>query len=1136
MNMKNFLSAFMTVGILAGASAVVEPQEVFAQTGATVGQLRGVIRDKATGQPAVGATVVATSPSLQGEQVAITEDGGQYFITALPPGLYVLTVYYADSTFSRGNVLIQVGKEAVVNVTVDSGAKEGRPKGEVIEIQGSAPIVDQGSTKTGVSFGDDYTRNIPVARTFGGVVGAAAGSTNDFFGSNFSGATSLENTYVVEGINTTDTSNGALSSNLPTEFIQETEVITGGYNAEYGRATGGIVNVVTKSGSNEFHGSVFGYFTPGALVADAETIVREGQSIDSNSKLNYAWDLGAELGGPIIKDKLWFHVGFNPSIRRTDNTRIVSQVVDEDHDGFADPADPMDPEGAPRLVEVSRSSIPSKRDTYFFTGKISGAIDQNNQFQVSLFGNPQMADSILTELRRPAETALIGVDEGAYDVSAKYTSKLNEGKTQIDVVAGFHRGYETQKPLNARSAQALERYNYERSLYDFADLEGANAIAECNDNDPNDPYPNFRNCPISQYRAAGLGTIEERTNDRASFTASLTQRVKLAGYHTFKAGGDVEFSTYDSLRYLTGGEALTRSCNVVQTASGGLACDTMGDPTALPGRWSASQFVRFKRDLTPDEIAALGDDDDANDPMFGPGEVVCGGGGALCERADQLNASTNNRSIALYLSDSWQIRPNFTLNLGIRWEQQAAFVAEEIQGKQTASVIPGLTETFPENAFTLNDLWAPRIGFIYDPTSEGKAKVFGHYGRFYENMPMRLNVRLYGGEVLSQTTLNQNRLTMGDPGYDPNCNVDYGNPDVQGTIDQCSDQNSLGVLGEGLEIAAPSLKGQYSQEFVLGTEYEILADLKVGLNWIHRSMPSVIEDVLSPTGEYILANPGQNFDDDAAEFDRQADELMGSSDPMDQAKVELLRSRAATLRRVKTYDTPERIYDGIQVTANQRPTKNSIILASYTYSRTRGNYPGLFIPETNQDDPNITAQFDQPSLSPNRFGLLSLDRTHNLKVDGFYMFDFKKSGTLTTGASLRAVSGIPHSTLGADAYYGDDEVYILKRGTSGRSPLTTTFDLHLGYGYQINKTTKVEIFGDIFNLFNSQLELDQDQSYTFDYVLPIVGGDARDLEHLKTNDENGAGVNQSPTKNKNFGRLNERAASRSIRFGARLTF
>src|SRR5258706_259952 len=81
------------------------------------------------------------------------------------------------------------------------------------------------------------------------------------------GATSAEKQYVVEGLNTTDTGFGVLSSNLPNEFIQETEVITGGYNAEFGRATGAIVNVVTKTGSNQFHGSVFGHLQPQALTA-----------------------------------------------------------------------------------------------------------------------------------------------------------------------------------------------------------------------------------------------------------------------------------------------------------------------------------------------------------------------------------------------------------------------------------------------------------------------------------------------------------------------------------------------------------------------------------------------------------------------------------------------------------------------------------------------------------------------------------------------------------------------------------------------------------------------------------------------------------------------------------------------------
>src|SRR5262245_47901742 len=95
-------------------SSLIEDHSARAQGSAGVGSVRGTIRDKSGGANAVGATVVATSPALQDEQVVITDDTGQYFLTSLPPGVYTLTVYYTDATFSRGNVLIQVGKEAVV--------------------------------------------------------------------------------------------------------------------------------------------------------------------------------------------------------------------------------------------------------------------------------------------------------------------------------------------------------------------------------------------------------------------------------------------------------------------------------------------------------------------------------------------------------------------------------------------------------------------------------------------------------------------------------------------------------------------------------------------------------------------------------------------------------------------------------------------------------------------------------------------------------------------------------------------------------------------------------------------------------------------------------------------------------------
>src|SRR5262249_30475426 len=137
-------------------------------------------------------------------------------------------------------------------------------------------------------------------------------------------------------------------------------------------------------------------------------------------------------------------------------------------------------------------------------------------------------------------------DLGAYDVSAKWTSKLNDGKTQVDAVAGFHRGYNYQGSLNSSQEVPYTYYNYERSLYDFADLEGMNTIAKCQDGVPGDPYPKIRNCPVVGYAESGLGYLEKGTKDRQTAVLSVTQRVKALGYHVFKAGVDAELATYDA--------------------------------------------------------------------------------------------------------------------------------------------------------------------------------------------------------------------------------------------------------------------------------------------------------------------------------------------------------------------------------------------------------------------------------------------------------------------------------------------------------------------------------------------------------------------------------------------------------------
>ncbi len=1102
------LSTFMAAALAFGGVALIKTDVAYAQA-STVGQLRGVVRDTGAKEAAVGATVVATSPALQGEQVVITDETGQYFITSLPPGMYTLTVYYNDATYSRGNVLVQVGKEAVINISVNSVSNAGKPKGEVIEIKGSAPIVDQGSTKTGMTLTSDYTNNVPTGRTFGATMGAAAGSQGDAYGISFGGATSVENTYVVEGINTTDTAYGQLSSNLPNEFINETEVITGGYNAEYGRATGGIVNVVTKQGSNEFHGSVFGTFSPSSFTAQAKTVQTEGGSVDNQLNAGNIWDVGAEIGGPIIKDKLWFHVGFDPSVSNSTNTRLVQSQVDANQDGVPD----IDPAtGLTKHELVSKSDTDGSAKTYYFTAKINGAIDQNNQFQISAFGNPRTNHRPYTGSSSQNTTAgltdnALDQDSGAEDVSAKWTSKLNNGKTEFDAVVGYHHAYSNTTSATDVGNQSFVYYRYERPLTDFSDIEGNQINAKCQDGGAGDLYPLIRNCPVTNYQPQGLGLLEDRTNDRLTGSLSITQRVKLAGYHVFKGGIDYEGSTYDT----------------TENYSGGIGTFYR----ASSGTYRYQNFYDLERNLTPDEVANPQSVTLAND------ETLCSSGRALCKQSPTLKRNATDGSLGAYIQDSWQIVPNFTLNVGVRFEHQSAGIPKEVQGTVTPE-----GETVGTTGFTLNN-WAPRIGFVWDPTQEGKSKIFAHWGRFYENVPMDLNIRSLGGEIDNIANLNAKHLTNGQTGYDPNCDpARVAGTDIGATLKQCTDFTQASIFGSGVEYVTPGIQGQYSQELIIGTEYEVLPDLKFGLTYTHRTLPVVVEDIFLANGDYGITNPSENFDDEANKLMAQAKTEQMSTDPDTVAKGNLDASRAAGMYRIKQYDKPSRNYDAVTLTATQRPTKNSLILASYTYSKEQGNFPGLFSTETGQLDPNITSQFDLPALLANRYGALGLDRPHNFKIDGFYRFDLKQAGLITVGTSLRAQSGIAHNVLGADIVYGPGESYLLQRGSATRSPTTGQADFHLSYGRRLDKTKTLEVFGDVFNITDAQQEAATDENYTTDSVNPIVNGDMNDLKHAKViSADTSTETAHTAVLNPNFGHTTAYLqAPRSFRFGIRLTF
>src|SRR6266850_3079458 len=272
MKPRHFLLA---IALATCSALVLAPSAARAQSN-TTGAIQGVVTDKKTGDKLAGVTVVVTSPALSQTQNVITDENGFYKVTDLPPGVYLVTFFYADIQIQQNGVNVGVNKVTPIYQAID----QEKAGGEIVKIEAKAPTIDPTSTTQGMTIDKNYLKNIPVpGRTFEAALGAAAGSQSDGVGVSFSGSSSLENQYYVDGVNTTGLTLGTVGSPVINDFIEEIEVITGGYNAEFGRATGGVVNVVTKSGSNDFKGSVFGYLQPGVLTASRITTPRNTTSL-----------------------------------------------------------------------------------------------------------------------------------------------------------------------------------------------------------------------------------------------------------------------------------------------------------------------------------------------------------------------------------------------------------------------------------------------------------------------------------------------------------------------------------------------------------------------------------------------------------------------------------------------------------------------------------------------------------------------------------------------------------------------------------------------------------------------------------------------------------------------------------------
>ncbi|MFT3714322.1 MAG: TonB-dependent receptor [Archangium sp.] len=965
--------------------------------------------DAATGKPVPDVVITATSPARQGEEVVVTDAAGLYRIPQLPPGIYTLKLEKESfKPYSRTDINVRSDRTVRVNIQLQPEAVQG----DTVVVVGKPPTVDVGSTATGINVGKDFINNIAFVqpngsgvRSFESLAAVAPQVIADDYGYGFSGAQSPENLYLVDGVSVSDPAFGTNGAQFPLEFVEEANVITGGYQAEFGRATGGVINVTTKSGSNEFHGSVWGNWTPGLLTGVSQPIQNRTSVVQAQSRLWNTVDFGAEVGGPILKDRLWFFVGFAPSFVRTQTTRSLYRFDDAN-----------DPDTTRTLLPGSEQRRLDDSRAFSYIAKLTFLINSDNNLALTVQGTPTSSNSPFSFNEKRKVGSWNGGVNGygnTTTVSLRYQGSFLDKHLLFDVSGGWFRINGSTLPSDgsgfnfvpgdgtaAGTPAVIYRRTTPRPISAFETIsDEANTL--CNTLPSGMPATAAQaaaQCPGSgagsTYTIGGFGFMQEATLDRIAAKASVTFLAQALGHHIFKAGADYEHIIYDLKKAYSGAVLLRES------TSGATFAD----------------YRQYGYYTAPDEAT----------------------------RQNVIISRPTSNGVAAFLQDSWSIMDLVTLNAGIRYENQQLISGDGSLG------------------MTLNNMLSPRVGLIYDFTQQGRSKLFANFSRYYESVPMDIADRALTGENQYQFI---RRARANDPAasgpMNPGCNP---LADISQASNQCLDQRNVSNINAlnggdydpnaaGLQTGAgktpvdPNLQAQSSDEIVVGGEYEIISDGRLGATYTRRWMNAVVEDMsIDEASTYFIGNPGYGL---GAQFPKAV-----------------------------------RDYDAVSVYFTKAFSDGWQGQLSYTFSSLRGNYNGLFRPETGQLDPNINADFDLVSLLPNRTGPLDADRNHFIKAYAAKEFQITNSFSIVAGLTYEGRSGAPINYLGSHVLYGADEVFVLPRGSGGRLPWRHAINAKLGISYRITKDNVVQFTTDVFNMFNFQAVTAVDQTITQSDVLP----------------------------------------------------
>lgn len=752
----------------------------FGQAQSNAADLQGTVKDS-TGAVVTNATVTARNPATNLSRNATSNDEGFYRIVNLPPGEYEITVEAAN--FKKAvlpNITVTIGQAAEVNVTLEPGQIT-----ETVTISdATSEIVETSKTAVATTIDQQRINNLPInernyiyfaltTSTVGRDAGRPIGPAPTT-GLNFGGQRGRSNLVQVDGADNTDNSVNASRSTVSQEAVQEFQVVTNSFAAEFGRSAGGVVNVVTKSGTNDLHGNIFGFLRHRSFQARNAFAPIEDPPF---TRAQY----GFTIGGPFRKERTFFFFAFEQRKRNesgfftSDVAANLTSSVTISGQTFRN----LTPQQAAFVNGLLQAGAVQLAVPYAFLASSGGSTALTGSNPLVMFpglgalspiaaGQTVGPRFLLSSAPVPSNT----INAAGQFIAFRPLNNLQRvfpvtddttfNSFRLDHVITPHHQFSFRFGYNPSEITGIQVESQNQSLgqNDFSrtgiqklrDFSAVTTLTSTLSNSiVNEARFNFgerratfksQNGDAVAFNISGTAFIGRelfspvvRTETRYQFTDNVNI---LAGNHNFKFGGDIAFVNIPQAIFELNFAGLFNF--------GGLgACTLISALCATPG-------VPPPPDFTPVQQYGLG---------F-PANFIQGFGNPV--------SGFGNTPLAFFAQDSWKVRPNLTLNYGVRYDYEMTeqvptlplrdplsgitLTAEQVLAAQDAM---GVQQGFPRD----KNNWAPRLAVAWDPWSDGKTSIRGAFGMFYDHPLLAIG---FNSDIADAVQQQQGILTPGSPG------------------------------------------------------------------------------------------------------------------------------------------------------------------------------------------------------------------------------------------------------------------------------------------------------------------------------------------------------------------------------------